>query len=620
MEDRPGEPSTPKTGPCHVNRRLLPVKGFNFSLQAAVGSLLPFVGIYMKSLGMTSNETGIIYGAMPFIGFFNRLALGVVVDRWQKHKLVLVVCSVLTGICHLLILTIPAREHPALVVHTELACTKEGSLFRDCIPGSTVGTPDSPFSCSVSFAELAEAAASRDKNATKMACLAQCPLGSMVSEICFSNKTEEFVSHCNATVRNKDTLTFLLQNMSDIIEVGSMNAGTTTSSDLNSSCRDYSAKWMNFDGNVYQLMYCQKATTFACEISCENSPSELCQVHEKEYDSTFGWLFLIYLMGQLGFAPLFPIADATALDILGEQRRRFGKQRFWGSVGFALFSVTSTFAMYALTQQGGQIDFTASFIIFTTMCCCAAMAAFFMKTSTNITCQNMFRNFVAVLTYPQVLMFLVVVLYFGMMTGVIEGFLFWYLSNLGATPLVFGFSLVVSSGIEASMMFLSGRIMQKVGAVPCLYIALVALAVRMLGYSLLGNPWVALLVQALQGLTFGLMWPAACTYAAVIAPAGMSTTTQGLVGGVHFSIGMGVGGLLTGFLFARLGERATFRVYGAVAVVLLGMYASLNQFVFKQHTRSPQPRSTEKEFEVSNGADQTENNSFPLVPPPLEKG
>ena len=91
---------------------------------------------------------------------------------------------------------------------------------------------------------------------------------------------------------------------------------------------------------------------------------------------------------------------------------------------------------------------------------------------------------------------------------------------------------------QVPLLFASGVVIKHVGAVPCLYMAMLAVALRFLGYSLLSNPWVVLVIEPLHGVTFGIMWAAASTYAAMIAPPGMSATIQGLVSGVHFGIGV----------------------------------------------------------------------------------
>ena len=48
---------------------------------------------------------------------------------------------------------------------------------------------------------------------------------------------------------------------------------------------------------------------------------------------------------------------------------------------------------------------------------------------------------------------------------------------------------------------------------------------------------------------------------------------------VHF-IGKGVGSLVTGELYTIIGIRWTFRVYGAMCIVLLVVYIAFNRFVF----------------------------------------
>lgn len=64
-----------------------------------------------------------------------------------------------------------------------------------------------------------------------------------------------------------------------------------------------------------------------------------------------------------------------------------------------------------------------------------------------------------------------------------------------------------------------------------------ALTIRLLGYSLLINPWFVLIIEPLHSITFGLMWASAANYANILAPPGMQATVQGLVGGIHFGIG-----------------------------------------------------------------------------------
>lgn len=615
MDDLPDVQRAAKGGRCHVNRKLLPIKGFYFAFLAAVGSLLPFIAIYMKSLGLTSSEAGVLYGIMPFVGFFVRPAFGAIADRWHKHKIVLMICSVLTGFFYLLILTIPARVQPTLVVHSQLDCNIQDSFFRDCT-SSLAAEGVASHTCTVSLSEFADIV-THSQNASSyndsiLDCEAECTQiqDTELAQICFAEGPGDFAKQCNGTVISQKTVTFHIRNLPHVLN---SEVKADRIDDKNIHCRNYDLKMVQLNQIPYWQLLCDEEATLTCKISCKNPPPELCHPHEKEYDSTFVLLFVIYLLANLAFSPVFSLADAATFDSLGGQHHKFGEQRLWGTVGFALLAITSTFTMYIMSQQGSQTNYTVPFYIFAVFCGLAAVIAYFMDLSASISCGSLFRNVLALITHLQVLVFLLVVLYFGMATGLIEGFLFWYLNDLGATPLVFGLSLVINCLFEVPLLFISGFFIKRVGAVPCLYVSMAALATRLLSYSFLVNPWVVLAIEPLHGVTFGIMWAAASTNAAMIAPAGMSATIQGLVGGIHFGIGKGLGSLLTGFLFKNLGERSTFRIYAIVAVILLVIYAILNIFVFKSRAGLHHPRVNDDHKGTPEGGELAESNGYPLL-------
>ncbi|KAL8605194.1 hypothetical protein ACOMHN_031135 [Nucella lapillus] len=607
-------------GPGHINRKLIPIKGFYFSFLAAVGSLLPFIAIYMKGLGLTSRETGVLYGSMPFLGFFIRPVIGAMADHWRRHKLTLILCSVLTGAFHLLILTVSPRESASFTVHSQLDCNVHDSYFRDCISSSGRGSDHSR--CVYGLSEFADVMLNiTAHNVTDLDCEVRCTESedsfNKNVDVCFTDSLEPFEKRCNGTLVLHNPLQFQLANVSHVLSNEVVSDRRTIST---MQCRDYDLKAVSHGGRPFWQLLCDQEGTFDCRLTCTHPPSQLCVGQHREFDHTFGWLFLIYLLANLAFAPVFSLADAATFDTLGKKHHKFGEQRLWGTVGFALLAVTSTFVMYFLSWQGRAFDTTVPFYLFGGLCCLAAGIAYCMDLSANIKCGSMFDNFLAILKVPQVLVFLGVVLFFGMATGAIESFLFWFLSDLGATTVIFGLSLFINCLFEVPLLFVSGLIIKRVGAVPCLYLALLGVGVRLLGYSLLTQPWWVLLIEPLHGLTFGVMWAAASTYAAMIAPPGMSATIQGLVGGMHFGIGKGLGSLLTGFLFRRLGERWSFRVYAIGALCLLLVYAALNQLVFHSHGR-PSPARPSQQTEDKSGTDLGDQpNDQPLLAAATEVG
>jgi len=98
----------------------------------------------------------------------------------------------------------------------------------------------------------------------------------------------------------------------------------------------------------------------------------------------------------------------------------------------------------------------------------------------------------------------------------------------------------------------------------------------LLGWSLIDEPYLAVSLQLFNGLAFGVLWLAAVAYARRIAPAGMATTAQGLLGGMYFGLSSLVGALLGGVWYEQFGPWEMFRwgawvmLVGLVVYVLVG--------------------------------------------------
>ena len=103
--------------------------------------------------------------------------------------------------------------------------------------------------------------------------------------------------------------------------------------------------------------------------------------------------------------------------------------------------------------------------------------------------------------------------------------------------------------------------------------ALVVYAIRMLLYGALPAPEWAAAVNLLGGLSFGLYWISAVTYANELAPADLKATSQGLLVAVT-SLSMMIGAIFTGWLYDTVGPQVMFRVLAGccvLAVLLFGV-------------------------------------------------
>lgn len=58
-----------------------------------------------------------------------------------------------------------------------------------------------------------------------------------------------------------------------------------------------------------------------------------------------------------------------------------------------------------------------------------------------------------------------------------------------------------------------------------------------LGYSLIYNPWMCLIFEAMESVTSSLSFTAAVTYAAKLSTMTTDSSIQGLLGGLYFGVG-----------------------------------------------------------------------------------
>ena len=539
---------------------------------SAVGALLPFIALYMRQLGLSESETGIIYGTMPFIGFLTKPLLGAVSDRTGKPKVMLSASCILSALFYVLLLVVPRIEETKVPkIRTSVICDQFDSYISDCF---IVNRTTSQQKCPVSFDDYlllhqrAEATTEnylnnsiRGNNSFKsytvidnseeisfdnaLQCTFRCHIksSSISVSVCFTNDSNDLTnSKCSGveTKREKEShLTFTLANVSDIaareVKQDRQRLG-------NEECRDYDLKSLMYKDAIYFQMLCQEEATLSCDAECSNDTEVNC-VNKKETSSseTFWLFFVIFLFANIAFSPVVSLGDAMAYDILGQQHRnRWGKQRLWGTVSFAILALGTTFIMDEISEDKNNINFSISFYICGVFFVASGIVACLMPISDEILCSGMVKHIRKLLSHGQVTVFLCVILLFGFFTGCIEAFLFWFLADelKNTQQIIPGLALLFNCISETFLLFAAGYIIKRISHLYCLYIVMITYAVRFIGYSFLSNPWQVLIIEPTHGVTFGIMWATATSYASIITPKGLSGTVQGLLGGIHFGLGI----------------------------------------------------------------------------------
>lgn len=477
----------------------------------------------MKQVGLTPIEASIIGGTMPFIGALVRPFVGAAADKLHAHKVVLMLCCVLSGLFYAGLLFVPHRAQGDPASQTY-------AVTLNCDHGSS--------------SQYIEYCYREDEDQ-------KCPdkLSVNSSEVYSStdigsqprlNSTRNCHIRCNGAAHTSVASSGISEEM--VFDVVTFDRGDSPRHGNSSqTCiRYHFDKPINYTVTT-RGVHCQE---LPCTATCKHELQECASKRHEEqvFDATFWYSFIFSLGANVALSPICSLIDAMTYDYLGDDRGKWGKQRMWGTIGFAVFAVISGLSMDLFSESSSKNkDYTAAFVLYALLSFIAAVFVWFYQIyqiSNELTCaKEVLRNLGAVLKRLRAISLLVLLFMFGFYTGLIETFLYWHLSTLGGTKVLFGLCMLVNCLPEIPIMFLAGRIIQTLGYVNMLYVTLIAYAVRLTVYSFITNPWTVLAVEPLHGIAYGLMYSAASSYVSIITPPGMHGVMQGLLAGVHFGLG-----------------------------------------------------------------------------------
>lgn len=217
------------------------------------------------------------------------------------------------------------------------------------------------------------------------------------------------------------------------------------------------------------------------------------------------------------------LADIAIVQSLVETKSEYGKQRLFGSLGLSLAAILVAVWVSLNTDClfTDTIDYTPCFYLFEIAIGATVLVSLFVKfdrpdgEASNgyefLDAMKLFKNF-------KNGVFLVTLFAFGFFHSLHYAFLFWYLQDLGGTPVLFSIILLIYCLAEVVMYFVSGYVVEAIGQQGMICLAFACYTARYLMYSYLRDPWLVIPMEMVQGITYGGVWSIAAVY--VNAPPG----------------------------------------------------------------------------------------------------
>jgi PPP family 3-phenylpropionic acid transporter len=275
---------------------------------------------------------------------------------------------------------------------------------------------------------------------------------------------------------------------------------------------------------------------------------------------SFIGLLVILVPLALFLSPLVPIMDSSVLQALGERREHYGRIRLWGAVGWGVCAPLAG-------RLAEQVGLQGLFVLFGVMMGISTLLATRLSVRSTLVRPAGLAALSRFWADPRWRAFLFTAFSGGVILSVISNFLFLFLQDLGASQTLLGLSLTVATVSEVSILFISSALLKRWHPQRLLMVGLILFALRSLLYSFMTQPWMAMPIQLMHGITYALMWVAGVSYAGVLAPPGLNATAQGLFSSAIMGVGMVVGSLVGGFLLARVGAVWMFRLVSGLGLM-----------------------------------------------------
>ncbi len=289
----------------------------------------------------------------------------------------------------------------------------------------------------------------------------------------------------------------------------------------------------------------------------------------------YGFIFQKVFLSALLFTFLFtvfynsiiPLLDSISLDYLEQSgRSTYGSLRLWASIGWALSAVITG---YFIKPEKIYLIFPIASGIMLVNWLLLKWTYKPLKVVENLKSLKLVHLKEIVFKDKRLIIMLIIIFFYGIFSAPIQLFINVYYEEIGAAYFHIGYAYAFQALSEVPFFFFGKRIVEKFGARKMIVATMVVTSIRMLLYSLTSNPWVAICIGTLHGISLALFLVAVITFVHQFILSEWRATGQSFVYAFYFGGGMAAGNLWIGFISNHIGMKGTMMVEAVLAMFLV---------------------------------------------------
>lgn len=274
------------------------------------------------------------------------------------------------------------------------------------------------------------------------------------------------------------------------------------------------------------------------------------------------------------YAPIISFLEAVTMDVLGKEKKSYGRIRAWGSISFIVMVLV----------LGKIIDlYSVDIILILILAGSLMLAAISIRIpAIKAKKQDLLKPGAGSLLQRRVIIFLFCAFLMLVSHGAYYGFFSIHLDNLGYGSTFIGIAWALASTAEILVMIKSDKIFNRFSLESVLFFSFLVAAARWMILFFAGSAVVILLSQILHAVTYGTFHMASILYIDRLAPENTKTMGQAVNNALTYGLGLMVGFFINGYVYEITGSHTLFLMSALIALAG-GMLFQSYQLAYLRH-------------------------------------
>ncbi len=276
------------------------------------------------------------------------------------------------------------------------------------------------------------------------------------------------------------------------------------------------------------------------------------------HTTSFWPMLVITICYGMFYAPIISFLEAFTLDILGKEKKNYGKIRAWGSISFILIVII----------QGYLIDiYSINIILGLILTGSILLSLVSVKIpDTRIKKEKNAGTDKKILTNKRVIIFLFCSFLMLVSHSAYYGFFSIHIENMGYNNSFIGIAWALAAFAEIFVMIKSDFIFKRFSMENVLTFSFFMASIRWFLLFFIQSPAAILLSQLLHAVTYGAFHMASILYMDSLTPEGSKTMGQAINNALTYGLGLMTGFFINGYLYEKTDSFTLFIISGFIAL------------------------------------------------------